>query len=117
MWGGGGGGGQQEVGALALSIDLGATPSLAPVLVNSVLTPSTVVAGLSANLDCSECTLHFAARIAAEGMAQTEWKAAPTSGWVPPLLNRPLCLATQDYRYSMRIHIDGAYANQALHFC
>ena len=47
--------------------------------------PATVVAGLSANLNCTECTLHFAARIAANDVAnkaQTEQGMVPTMDWM-----------------------------------
>jgi hypothetical protein len=98
--------GQEEVGALALSVDLGATPSLAPVLVNSVLMPSTVVAGLSANLNCTECTLHFVARVAADGVenrAQTEQEVVSTSDWVISNAVNHTCGSWSSHTFPIRL--------------
>ena len=48
--------------ALALSIDLSRTPSLAAKLEGGVYVPATIVIGLWSNVSCDGCKLHFAVR-------------------------------------------------------
>jgi hypothetical protein len=72
------------VGALALTVDLSRTPSLAARVENGVPVAATIVVGLAANLSaaCADCSLHFLVRSHNRTASEVAGPPHGDAGWL-----------------------------------